>query len=254
MGKRHLQRQTRLALLVVIGLVLVAAAVAAQPALAFGTFEHGTATTCTQCHTVSTAIPPTAAACAAAGCHAGFNLPAGQSNCFTCHDPGQDMSAIGPGAPATCTVACHSTFSATVPGTPHNPHPERGTCTQSGCHTFSSAFNNANASPHHTLQVPDPTTVSIKVSPTSIKLKKTVKATGSVTPADMGGTVSLTVQMKKGTKFSTVKTATANVSATGTYSFTYKPAKKGSYQIRATVKATDDFAGSMSKFVKFTVK
>ena len=75
-----------------------------------------------------------------------------------------------------------------------------------------------------------------------------------VVSADLGGAVSLTVQRKKSGKFVTVKTAKATVSATGKYSFTYKPTKKGSYQVRAVVKATDDFAGSRSKFVKFTVK
>jgi hypothetical protein len=257
MGKRHPDTHARLMLLIVLGLVLAAAAaVSAQPALAYGSFEHGTATTCTVCHTVDTLVPPTPATCTAAGCHAGFNVPAGQTNCWTCHDPGQAMSAVGPGAPATCTVACHraSDPAGTVAGTPHDPHPERGTCTQLGCHTFSTAANTANGSPHHTLQAPDPTTVNIKVSPTSIKLHKTVKATGAVTPLDLGGTVTLTVQMKKSGKFATVRTAKATMAATGKYSFTYKPAKKGTYQIRAVVKATDDFAGSKSKFVRFTVK
>lgn len=256
MGNRHAHTRAGLSLLILLGLVLVAGAVAAQSALAFASFEHGTATTCTVCHTVNTSTPPTPAACSAAGCHTGFNVPAGQTNCWTCHNPGQDMSAVGPGAPATCTVACHlaNDPTGTVAGTPHNPHPDRGTCTQLGCHTFSTAFDTANGSPHHTLQVPDPTTVNIKVSPASIKLHKTVKATGVVTPLDLGGTVTLTVQMKKSGKFVTVKTAKANVSATGKYSFTYKPTKKGSYQIRATIKASDDFAGSKSKFVKFTVK
>ncbi len=256
MGKRHAHTHLGLTLLVVLGLALIAGAGAAQSALAYPGFVHGSATACEACHTVSTSVPPKPAACTAANCHAGFNVPAGQTNCWTCHDPGQVMTTVGPGAPDTCTVACHraSIPDVTVAGTPHNPHPERGTCTQPGCHTFSTAYNAANGSPHHTLQVPDPTKVSVKVSPTKIKLHKTVKATGAVTPADLGGRVTLTVQMKKGSKYVKAKTATAKVGTTGKYSFTYKPTKKGTYRIQSAIKATDDFAGSKSKYVKFTVK
>lgn len=252
MEKRYAHPRVRFTLLITVGLVLVAGAVAAQSALAFPSYNHGTATTCATCH-INEITPP---ACDAAGCHAGFALPAGQADCWTCHDPGQDMSAVGPGASATCTVACHraSAPAATVAGTPHDPHPERSTCTLSGCHTFSTGSSTANGSPHHTLKAPAPTTVNIKLSATSIRLRKTVKATGAVTPVDLGGTVTLTVQMKKSGRFVTVKTARPVVSTVGKYSFTYKPAKRGTYQVRAVVKARDGFAGSRSRLVKFTVK
>ena len=227
------RRRSRSLVIVLLALAVVAVfGIAAQQALAFQTFEHGTATTCTVCHTVSTSTPPTNAACAASACHTGYNVPRAGKTCWTCHDPGQDMSAVPTGAPTSCTTTCHLAGSqAAVPGSGHNPHPERGLCTT--CHNTTTSFNTPNGSPHHTLQVPDPTTVTLKVAPTTIKLKKTVKATGVVTPADLGGVVNLTAKFKSGSKWKNVKTAKATVSATGTYSWTYKPGKKGSYRIQA---------------------
>ncbi len=84
------------------------------------------------------------------------------------------------------------------------------------------------------------TTVSLKVAPTSIKLKKTVKASGAVTPVGelAGTTVACKAQMLKGKVWVSAKSGSAKVSPTGTYSWTYKPAKKGSYRITATVAGT----------------
>lgn len=252
MKKRYAHPRARLLPLLAAGLALVAGVVAAQPALASPGYNHSTAV-CSSCHVGHD--PVASESCAVAGCHAGFKVTAGQANCWTCHDPGQDMSAVGPGSPATCTVACHraSDPTGTVAGTPHDPHPERTTCTASGCHTVSSAAS-ANGSPHHALKAPAPTTVNLKVGPTSIRLGKTVKAGGAVTPVNLGGTVILTVQWKKGGRFVTVKTVKRSVSTTGKYSYTYKPGKKGAYQVRAVVKAREGFAGSKSRLVRFTVK
>lgn len=251
--KSHAHPRSRLALLVVACLA-VAGAVGAQSADAFPGYAHGTASACATCHAGETS-PVTTETCTAAGCHVGFKVPAGQTDCWTCHDPGQSMSAVGPGAPDTCTAACHraSYTEATVAGTPHDPHSERGACTQSGCHAVSTTVS-ANGSAHHTLATPVATTVRVKVSSATIRLRRTVKVAGSVTPTDMGGSVTLTVQMRKKAKFVTVKAVTRSVSASGAYSYTYKPAKRGAYQVRAVIKASDSFAGSKSRIVKFTVK
>ncbi len=119
-------------------------------------------------------------------------------------------------------------------------HPTGG-CTIAGCH----------AAPE-----PVTTAVSLKVAPASIKLKKTVKATGTVTPAaDLAGIkVLLKAEIKVGKAWKAAKAGSATVSDAGLYVWTYKPAKKGSYRMTASIKATDDYKGSKSPTRLFKVK
>ncbi|MCX6372307.1 MAG: hypothetical protein NTX16_04370 [Actinobacteria bacterium] len=114
-------------------------------------------------------------------------------------------------------------------------------CTVPGCH----------AAPE-----PITTAVSLTVAPTSIKLKKTVKASGTVTPAaDLAGIkVLLKAEIKIGKAWKAAKGGSATVSAVGMYVWTYKPAKKGTYRMTASIKATDEYKGSKSPTRAFKVK
>ena len=113
------------------------------------------------------------------------------------HTPGQDMAPVKAGAPADCTVACHLANGTTNTHVAHTDRPT--TCTM--CHPLTVSATNAGGSPHHTAKVPVTTTISLKITPTSIKLKKSVKSTGAVTPVDelVGVRVFLKAEMKKGT-------------------------------------------------------
>jgi hypothetical protein len=149
--------------------------------------------------------------------------------CATCHVDG----IANPPSPGAC-ASCHGGTAAVV-----SDHPSGG-CTAAGCHA-----------------APIPaTTVTLKVAPTSIKLKKTVKATGAVTPIAelVGFKVALKAELKSGSKWVKAKTATATVSDLGTYSWTYKPAKKGTYRMTATVAASATHLASKSPVRSFKVK
>jgi hypothetical protein len=131
----------------------------------------------------------------------------------------------------------------------------RGTDCTASCHPLTVSFNNANGSPHHKASAVITTTVTLKVVPTSIKLRKTVRALGVVTPVGLvGSTVSLTVQRKSGARWVKAKVGAAPIVAPGVYSWTYKPLKKGAYRMQASIKATADYAASTSKRVTFRVK
>ncbi len=149
--------------------------------------------------------------------------------CATCHTAG----AAAPPPPSAC-ASCHGAAAIVA------KHPTGG-CTVAGCHAGA----------------PEPvvTSVSLKVAPTSIKLKKTVKATGAVTPvADLAGMkVLLKAEIKVGKAWKAAKAGSATVSDAGLYVWTYKPAKKGSYRMTATIKATDDYKGSKSPTRTFKV-
>ena len=156
-GKR---RVVLAALLALVFLAVLAAT--ARPAAAYSSYKHKTATSCINCHsTGDTNVPPVDADCTASGCHTGgfvARQTAGASTrtCWTCHDPGQDMSSAqgaGCGAAAAgchtgtphfganmqnCTTACHGVVqSGSNPGTSahhNNTVYTAPTCTTSACH------------------------------------------------------------------------------------------------------------------------
>jgi len=156
--------------------------------------------------------------------------------CSNCHVNGD--TAVPP-TPAKCGV-CHGGTSAILVST---MHAAKGCSTTVGCHGV-------------TAPAPFATKVTLKVAPTLIRLSKKVKATGAVTPVGklVGKKVSLTAQRKVGTKWVKVKAATATVNATNAYAWTYKPAKKGTYRMRTTIKATATYKGSRSLWKSFKVK
>jgi hypothetical protein len=231
-------------LLVIVSLALVFGGLAAQKAQAIQDYEHGTATACADCHS-SSFRPATNADCIK--CHTGYQVPTSAYTCWTCHTPGQDMQPIKTGAPASCTDVCHFPNGTTHQ---HNPHPERGTCTT--CHNLTTNYNTPNGSPHH-VAAQVTTVLTAKVSPTTVKVGKTVVISGTATPAAQlaGAKVSILVNLKVGTKWVKAKAATATAKATGAYSYKYKVAKKGSYQVKVSVKATATYtAKSVTKTFK----
>ena len=101
-------------------------------------------------------------------------------------------------------------------------------------------------------------TVTLKLSGLksgAVKLGKSVTATGVVTPTSLAGSkVTLTVQLKKGSTWIKAKTAAATITAVGTYSWKYKPAKKGTYQMQASIAETATHAGAATAWLAFKVK
>jgi len=101
-------------------------------------------------------------------------------------------------------------------------------------------------------------TLTLKVSGLrsgSIKLGKSVTAKGIVTPISLAGSkVTLTAQLKKGTKWVKAKIASALITSTGAYSWKYKPAKKGTYRMQSTIANTATNAAATTKWLAFKVK
>jgi hypothetical protein len=238
----HTSRRSRSLVIVLLALAIVTVfGIAASQALAIQSYEHGGAV-CANCH--GTPFTPTNAKCAT--CHTNFVAPIANQTCWTCHTPGQDMSGVATGAPATCLAAgCHAT---------NNPHPERGTCTTSGCHSMSTSASNPNGSPHHNAAAVTPT-ITIK-SASSVKVKKPIKIQGKVTPVTLAGkSVIITIQMKSGAIWKPAKLGSATIAAvTGNYVYTYKPTKKGTYQVQASMIAASGVNPGASPWKTFKVK
>lgn len=165
-----------------------------------------------------------------ASCHSQADTHAkhGAVGCASCHTNGGTV----PPPPSACAT-CHGAAAIVA------KHPA-ATCGVSGCHGA---------------PAPITTAVSLKVAPTSIKLKKTVTASGSVTPATelVGIKVALKAEIKVGKAWKAAKAGSVTVNNLGKYKWVYKPAKKGTYRMTATIKATDDYKGSKSPTRGFKV-
>jgi hypothetical protein len=248
----HTLRRSRSLIVLLLALAIVAVfGIAAQQALASPAFVHGGAA-CSSCHNGSPASGNvTSARCIT--CHTGYaTLPSGKT-CWTCHTPGQAMGTVKTGAPADCTTVCHL---ANGTDSTHVAHvPDRGVCTT--CHPLTVSATNANGSWHHTVHgtpAPVVTKVTIKAA-TSVKVKKQLTISGKATPTSLSGkSVKITIQMKSGAKWKTVKSASAKISTTGAYSYKYKPTKKGSYHAKISLAASTGFKAASSSWKAFKVK
>ena len=156
--------------------------------------------------------------------------------CATCHV--QSGGTAQPPLPSAC-ASCHGASNILAAA----PHTAQGCASTPGCHGVP-------------VTEPTATSVTLKVAPALIKFRKTVKASGSVTPAAelAGKQVVLKAEIKVASAWKSAKIAKATVSATGTYTWTYKPAKKGTYRMTATIVATSDYKGSKSPTRAFKVK
>ena len=89
----------------------------------------------------------------------------------------------------------------------------------------------------------------------ALKLGKRLTAKGSVMPTSLAGAkVTLAVQRKVGGKWRKVISVAHTVAASGAYGWKYKPAKKGSYRIRATIAKTAANTAAATKWNTFKVK
>jgi Peptidase A4 family len=89
----------------------------------------------------------------------------------------------------------------------------------------------------------------------ALKLGKRLSATGKVRPTSLaGGAVRLALQRRQSGSWHQVTVAARAISSTGAYSWTYKPARRGSYRLRATIARTATSAAAATKWNTLRVK
>jgi hypothetical protein len=216
MGNLYAQRRRIAPFIILAAMAVLALGLAAGPASAQATF-----TACASCHGM-------------AATHSNPSHAAVYPTCANCH-PNGDTSQIP--STAKCGV-CHGGVTQILKST---QHVSNGCGTTVGCHGYTATIIT--------------TKVTAKVAPTTIRLGKTVKASGLATPATTltGKKVALRVDFKKGTAWVKVKSTTATVKSTGAYAWTYKPGKKGAYRVTASISATAKYKASKSKAMAFKV-
>ena len=230
----------RLTPAVVVAVLLVLAAVVtlgvlARPAAALDTWSS---TTCGTCHNYSSGD-----AFHSKATHSGLG-------CATCHSTG--YSTPDTGACATAT-GCHGGATAILA---KPTHATNACGTTVGCHGYTSPT--PSPSPSATVAT---TKLTVKVSPTIVKVGKSVKFSGIAGDASgpiaalTGAKVSLKVERKVGTKWVKMKTGTATVKATtGAYSWSYKTQKKGSHRVTASIAKSSTYTAKKLAPKSFKVK
>ena len=240
MGKRFLAGRTGLLLLVAV-IAVGAFAVLAGPAAARPTWTH---TACANCHTGS--ATPTNTACTAS-CHTGgFTALAvagtkADGTCWGCHTPGQDMAAIKtPSGCGSAATGCHKTGSAA-------PHVGTTASNCLTCHGTTLGTTNPGTSPHHVAGVTAKPVLTVAVSPSSVKVKKSIKASGLAYTGPVASKVTVTVQKQSGAKWTKVTSKVVTATSAGAWSYSYKATKKGSFRVMTTTPAaTGVTAGSVT--------
>jgi photosystem II stability/assembly factor-like uncharacterized protein len=107
-----------------------------------------------------------------------------------------------------------------------------------GTHTvdvraFDVAGNEADASATFTVVWPQTVVTATRISaPASVRVKKTLKITGTVSPAGAPGTVTITKTRLVGRKWRSAGSVTVRV-VNGSFSYTFKPTARGSWRFIA---------------------
>lgn len=213
MGNVHAYRgrlMPALIALALLALAIVAFGMVAGPASARPTFEP----VCVGCHT-QTDTHPTATH------HTGIG-------CTTCH-----VNGTGNPPPTTACGGCHGGV-ATILAQPS--HTASACGTTPGCHGVP--------------PVVVITTMTMTVKPSTATVGKTVKFAGTAGPAASlaGAKVAFKVERKVGTKWVKMKAITKTVGATGTFSWSYKTAKKGAHRVTASIAKSSTYTAK--KLVK----
>jgi hypothetical protein len=87
-----------------------------------------------------------------------------------------------------------------------------------------------------------------------LKLGKTLAVSGNVTPKNLAGKLTLTVQYKRGNTWVKATSWLRALTMIGTYSITYKPSKRASYRIQAMIAKTATHTAATTAWLAFTVK
>ncbi len=166
-ARRHLSRVALVAVLV-LGAVLC---LGVGTAGARQWYLHGGMTDCEPCHLNGhTDVTPVSEMCIR--CHAGYEVADRTQTCWSCHSPGQDVSAWR--SDAACTATCHLADGSTVTHVAHADRPK--TCAT--CHPLSASPTDPAGGPHHLRPLPPAPTVGAFL-PLSGKAGDVVTVTGA---------------------------------------------------------------------------
>jgi hypothetical protein len=216
-----------IALLIMLAFIAVSASIGAQDAQALPTFTDPVSGVgpCSTCHSYTSG-------------DAFHNRTTHKAQaCGVCHT----VNTATPPKPSACAAsACHGS-AVTIINKNTTPHLTSGCgSTAVGCHFAASPTPTPTPTATATAVA---TTLTAKVVPTSVKVKKSIKVTGTAGPAAAltGAKIAWKVERKVGAKWTKMKAGTATASTTGAFKVTYKAVKKGAHRVTLSIKATTTY-------------
>ena len=225
-----------------------------------GTANPPTPAACASCHTIP-ATHPVSGGCFATGCHSVPSATATITSFAPTSAPvGTVVTLTGTGFTGATAVAFNGTTTAifrVVSATQITAEVPSGATT--GTIAVTTPGGTGTSATSFTVEAVVVTPkVTLKLSGLTsgaMRLGRSVTAKGKVTPSSLAGSkVKLTVQKKKGARWVTLKSVTRTISASGAYSWKYKPARRGAYRMRTTIAKTAAHTAAKTKWVTFRVK
>ena len=97
--------------------------------------------------------------------------------------------------------------------------------------------------------------LSLALASTAVKLGARVRASGRLDPASLaGGAVALKVQRRVDGRWVLARSASVASGATGDWTWSYRPSRRGAYRLRAAVAATAAHTADATAWARFTVR
>jgi hypothetical protein len=317
---------TLVLMLVVAGTLSWAAWGAAAPGVAQArpAYVHGGIADCETCHVnAHTWWTPTNEHCY--DCHPGFQVRDSRLTCWTCHAPGEDMSAARPDA--ACTQTCHLFGGQTLTHVTHTG----GAAACTSCHAVTGSPADSAGGAHHTVPVPrladvapahglpgtqvsltgngftgatlvsfggmpavfkvdDDTHISavvpaaavtgsvvvitrggrtsvaepyvvtqvssltLRASRALVRTGRPVSLTGLLRPAGPDDQVTMTLQRRSAGVWRTVRTAGRVVTPQGTYSWSFRTSRRGSYRACASLAGSPAATAALTPWAAFRIR
>jgi hypothetical protein len=97
--------------------------------------------------------------------------------------------------------------------------------------------------------------LSLVLASRTVTLGARVKASGGLDPVSLAGAaVALRVQRRADGRWVRTRSASVTSGATGDWVWSYRPARRGAYRVRAAVAATVGHTGDVTAWVRFAVR
>jgi hypothetical protein len=87
-----------------------------------------------------------------------------------------------------------------------------------------------------------------------LRLGKILSTSGNVTPTNLAGKLTLTVQREQSGHWYAVTSVLRSLTTTGTCSWSFRPTRRAVYRIKATIAQTVTHTAATTNWLGFTVK
>jgi hypothetical protein len=96
--------------------------------------------------------------------------------------------------------------------------------------------------------------LTLHASRALVRARRSVGFSGLLRPSGLGAAITVTVQRRGDGVWKTVRTATRGAAPSGTYSWSFRPSRRGSYRVSASLAASPEATAAHTPWVGFRVR